>query len=714
MWWHLPVFDTRVGRRLVALFLLCAIAPIFLMAAVAYYHVSRQLEAQSRSRLETLAKTTGMGIAQRLLMTRRVLGEYAGGLESSTRRDDPPVIADDPPPGLVAIELSRIGNGPPLESREVTHLRDGRVLLHVDPRSRDIRMGVLLTGTDLVLWGTADPGFLWGVQEGEPPLPEGIELCVIAVPDRTLVCTVPDSLGLRRALADGTEGAGLREVRWRSEAGPQMASIWPLFLAYEFGADPWLTVVSEPLAAVTAPMKTFGTTFTGIVILTTFVVLGLSAWLIRRNLTPLRELQEATIRLAGQDLRHRVAIRSGGTDEFHDLARSFNRMAGQIEHHVSSLQATNAIDRAILSTLNRAEAAGVILQHGLDLVACEVMGFGLARSEDPTAPWDVTLRHPGAPLACPGTLSWRGNQREWLGGEPQGAVAPPEVMETMRGAGLIGPAVSHGWIFPVLVDRRLVGMLFLGFHEPTALDAPTRLLVRHFADQAAVAISNIHLVEALGQLHRGALQALARTIDAKSHWTAGHSERVTSVAVALGEWIGLPESDLERLYRGGLLHDIGKIGIPGEILDKEGPLTAEERAIIETHPVVGAGILTPVTPYADVLGMVRSHHERWDGKGYPDRLAGEAIPRLARVLSVADVYDAISSPRPYRDRMAHDEVLAIIRQGIGTSFDPALATAFLDMMGDVDPGCDPAPRWTPGELGAANGSGLVSLTGNVA
>jgi len=704
MWWNLPLFDTRVGRRLVVLFLLSAIAPISLMAIFAYHHVARQLEAQSRSRLETLAKTTGMGITQRLLMIRSVLEEHATRVldQDRTKRED---RGDGRkfPPGVIALWLGSLGDVSSRHPRGIDQLQAGRALLETDPRSGDVQLGVLVPDTETVLWGTADPGFLWGTRDGTLPFPEGVDLCVFARNGHALTCTVPDSVALRQALAVESDGTGLpREIRWRGESGWQMGSIWNLFLAFEFGAEPWHTVVSEPVASVTAPVRTFGATFSGIVVLTLFLVLGLSAWLIRRSMAPLRELQEATVRLAGQDLRHRVAIRSASRDEFHDLAHSFNRMAGQIERHVDTLQHTNAIDRAILSTLNRTEAAEVILQHGLDLLPCDVMGFSLARTEDPLAPWDFTMRYPGTPLSCLGSVCWHGGQRERLIAEPGGLPMPPDMMETLRSGQLTSAAITHGWAFPVIVDRRLVGMLFLGSCAPTTLDEPTMLLVRHLADQAAVAISNIHLVEALGQLHRGALQALARTIDAKSPWTAGHSERVTSLAVALGEWIGLPEPEIERLHRGGLLHDIGKIGIPGEILDKAGPLTTEERAIIETHPVVGARILTPVSPYADVLGIVRSHHERWDGTGYPDRLAGEAIPLLARVLSVADVYDAISSARPYRGSMPHDQVLAIIRQGVGTAFDPAVATAFLAMMDGAQPGNDPLPRWTGGDLSASS------------
>ncbi len=700
MRWNFPLFETRVGRRLVALFLLSAIAPICLLSVFAYRHVAGQLEMQSRDRLATLAKTTGMGIGQRLLILARALDHHARQIGG--RSGDVVALTDslEVPPGLRALTTERVPEAGSLADESRNRLEIGRPILDVHAETGEIRLGVMIPGTGHVLWGTADPEFLWGVRDGEAPLPVGTDLCVFAdasVPP--LVCTAPAPAILRRALAGDGAGAAT-PVLWDVEDGWQQGSAWSLFLAYEFGAAPWHTIVSEEAALIRAPLQSFGSTFTGIVFLTTFVVLGLSAWLIRRNMVPLRELQEATILLANQNLRHRVTVPSPSRNEFHDLAHSFNRMAGQIERHVGSLQATNAIDRAILSTLNRTEAAAVILQHGLDLLPCEVMGFGLARTEDPADPWDFTLQHPGTHQSCVGVLEWNGRQREYLAAEPGGSPLPPETVEQLQDAQLIPATITHVWSVPVMGDRDLVGMLLLGSSTPTDLDHTTQMLVRHLADQAAVAISNIRLVEALGELHRGALQALARTIDAKSPWTAGHSERVTAIAVELGKWIGLPEPEIERLHRGGLLHDIGKIGIPGEILDKAGPLTKEERAIIETHPVVGARILTPVTPYADVLGIVRSHHERWDGKGYPDRLAGKAIPRLARILAVADVYDAVSSARPYRDSMAHDEVLAIIRQGIGTSFDPAVASAFLAMMAGRPSGHDPLSQCTPEDLNA--------------
>ncbi len=188
------------------------------------------------------------------------------------------------------------------------------------------------------------------------------------------------------------------------------------------------------------------------------------------------------------------------------------------------------------------------------------------------------------------------------------------------------------------------------------------------------------LVVELKDLNWSTITTLARTIDAKSPWTAGHSERVSQMSVAIARQMGLGEVELERLYRGGLLHDIGKIGVPISILDKKGRLTDEEMALMRSHVTIGARILEPLTALEDVLPIVLYHHERWDGEGYEAGLAGTAIPRLARILCVADSYDAMRSDRPYRSGRSPDETLEEIALCSGSQFDPEAVEAFVEYM----------------------------------
>ncbi|MEO5821360.1 MAG: HD domain-containing phosphohydrolase [Vicinamibacteraceae bacterium] len=184
--------------------------------------------------------------------------------------------------------------------------------------------------------------------------------------------------------------------------------------------------------------------------------------------------------------------------------------------------------------------------------------------------------------------------------------------------------------------------------------------------------------EQLHALSVGTLEALARTIDAKSPWTAGHSTRVAEVTLAIGRGMQFDSPSLERLRRGALLHDIGKIGVSADILDSPLPLTDEQRGIVEQHPALGARILEPLPHCADIVPMVLQHHERFDGAGYPAGLAGAAIALDARVLAVADVYDAMTSDRPYRRGLPPCDAAIRITEAAGTQFDPDVVAAFTE------------------------------------
>jgi putative two-component system response regulator len=174
--------------------------------------------------------------------------------------------------------------------------------------------------------------------------------------------------------------------------------------------------------------------------------------------------------------------------------------------------------------------------------------------------------------------------------------------------------------------------------------------------------------------------AFARAVEVKSPYTRGHSERVTAYALELAEHLGISPGQRELLRKGGLLHDIGKIGIPDAILNKPGALTPEEYAVIKQHPAQGVTIVEPLVSLQDTIPLIRWHHERQDGRGYPDGLRGEDIPLLVRILSVADVYDALSSARPYRSAIPHEKCLEMLRQDAqGGGLDADLVRAFCDL-----------------------------------
>jgi diguanylate cyclase (GGDEF)-like protein len=173
------------------------------------------------------------------------------------------------------------------------------------------------------------------------------------------------------------------------------------------------------------------------------------------------------------------------------------------------------------------------------------------------------------------------------------------------------------------------------------------------------------------------LDAMVIAVDNKDRYTRKHSEDVTEYAIWIAEELGHSEEAIKTLRLAGLLHDVGKIGVPDDILRKPGKLTAEEYEIMQRHPALGGMIASAIPGMSQIVDGVRSHHERWDGKGYPDQFAGEDIPLLGRILAVADAFSAMTTDRPYRKGMAWEDALEEIRKNVGTQFDPTIARAFL-------------------------------------
>lgn len=205
-------------------------------------------------------------------------------------------------------------------------------------------------------------------------------------------------------------------------------------------------------------------------------------------------------------------------------------------------------------------------------------------------------------------------------------------------------------------------------------------MITHEADTLTAVLPRLRTRHArpapLDALERAA-RPLACAVVARDRTTGLHTRRVTAYALMLARQLGLSGREQALLRIGTPLHDVGKIGVPDAILRKPGPLTPDEFERMKTHTLIGAALVRTVPELAPVLPIVRHHHERWDGAGYPDRLAGEAIPLLARVVTVADVFDALTSPRPYRRSLAPSAAFAHIAEQSGALFDPQLVPSFL-------------------------------------
>jgi putative nucleotidyltransferase with HDIG domain len=191
---------------------------------------------------------------------------------------------------------------------------------------------------------------------------------------------------------------------------------------------------------------------------------------------------------------------------------------------------------------------------------------------------------------------------------------------------------------------------------------------------------NRRLIGALGRGCVETIRSLAAAVDAKDPYTRGHADRVAALAVEIGRELGLSDVALRAVEYGGILHDVGKIGVPDAILAKRAPLTPEEMSLVRAHPAVGAEIVAGVEFLKDAIPAIRGHHERWDGSGYPDGLRGEEIPLAARIVNIADTWDACTSRRPYQDPIPDDVVVAILEALRGSQTDPDVHDALLGVL----------------------------------
>jgi putative nucleotidyltransferase with HDIG domain len=232
---------------------------------------------------------------------------------------------------------------------------------------------------------------------------------------------------------------------------------------------------------------------------------------------------------------------------------------------------------------------------------------------------------------------------------------------------------------PLQRQDQVLGCLFGLDKESGEFDSVDAKLLNSIANESAIYLENARLFEDVHGLMMGLLHALTSAVDAKDAYTCGHSERVALLSQRLAREIHLPEPQVERIYMAGLLHDVGKIGVPESVLQKAGRLTPEEFEHMKKHPAIGAKILSDIKQIEDVIPGVMHHHERYDGKGYPAGLAGRNIPLMGRIICLADCFDAMTSNRTYRRALPLEVALVEIRRCSGSQFDPSLAEAFLQI-----------------------------------
>jgi HD-GYP domain-containing protein (c-di-GMP phosphodiesterase class II) len=240
-------------------------------------------------------------------------------------------------------------------------------------------------------------------------------------------------------------------------------------------------------------------------------------------------------------------------------------------------------------------------------------------------------------------------------------------------------------IVPLISRNKVIGVLGADKTGDEEVTDDDRDCLGDFSNEIAIAIENAQLYEHLNTSYVSSVQALAKALEAKDSYTRGHSSRVADYAVQIGKTMGLSEKELDEMRQACLLHDVGKIGITESLLHKKGPLTESEREEFCLHPIIGEEILKPLLFFSEQTAIIRNHHEWYNGHGYPDQLSGSSIPLEARIVAVADAYDAMTSDRAYRPALPREEAIQEISRCANTQFDPFVASAFVRALsGEAD------------------------------
>ena len=708
---------SKVARRIFLLFVLCALFPIAILAVFSTREVTHQLTLESEARLLQATRAEGMSIYERLTLLEAELKVIEAGLPHSSAsssaagaalprelQDRFIAIAEFEPSGNSRVLFGELSAAPALSRAETEWVEAGNTAVSIErgsgqPRIFMTRMIDPRQPSRGRLVAEINPGYVWGVAA----LPVNTDICVYDAFLKPIFCS-SGPLPLLPAPPEPSLADFLPSYLRRRQANSFVTRHWEVFLKPHFSAPKWIVVLGEPRAQALALLVPFENTFPYVILLAIWLVTLLSLIQIRRNLVPLERLKEATQRMSGLNFGTPVSITSN--DEFQDLARSFNDMADRLSRQFQALDSINQIDRAILSSLDTEKIVRAVLSRLGRIVPLDCVSISLAEPKDPLA-WQTYLACAGGETQS-GSFAVSISEEEFaeLRQNPEvmllsGASRTPSYLERMAVRGM-----NSFLVLPLMLQGKARGIIAMARASAMALSDEHIFQARQVADQVAVALSNASLIQQLADLHIGTLTALARTIDAKSAWTAGHSERVTAFALRIGRAMGLSQKELDNLYRGGLLHDIGKIGIPPGILDKPGKLTPEEIQLMREHVRIGARILEPIPGFQEIIPIVLQHHEWFDGTGYPDGVAGENINLNARIFALADCYDALTSSRPYRPGLGHEQVMEMIRKETGTHFDPAVVKAFYRIM--MAEKFSPAETETAVPVGvAADGSPLT-------
>ncbi|WP_020676791.1 HD domain-containing phosphohydrolase [Geopsychrobacter electrodiphilus] len=685
----ISVFTSPLTRRIFLLFVICALVPVLSLSLVSYWQVKQQMTRQLEQNLKRASKNTGMSIFDSLTSLESELLDLDRFLSHSSTispRQNQNLIDARGVKKLRALGLFKqnhlflplFGSFPPLALPD--DLPKETSLIFIPQQGQTTRLMMVIARdqrrfADEYLVAELNPEMLWEQALRAAP-PEAL-VSVLAPDGSPIFTSEPLSSKIFTKTLTKAKQISSGQFSWEEAQKNYLSSYWTVFLQGTFDTDNLVVLVNAEKQQSLLALNRFSRSFLLIYILALLLVMLLSSIFVRRTLYPLAALQRGTRLIGAGDFTQEVKVHS--KDEFSELADSFNVMTRRIDGHFRGLNQTSQTVRLILSALDRQKLIKILLENIDKTIPCTLAAVSLFLP-DCTDTIQTTCFPPGAsqkPFSESVTILSSQELQTLAGITNYLLLDRPDCL-----ANLLEPlgSTSPGSFLclPLIHKDKINGCISLRFTDGASLPSESLLRVRQIADQVAIALANTRLVEELDQLNWGTLQALARTVDANSPWTAGHSERVAVLALKLGRQMGLSVPELDNLHRGALLHDIGKIGCPTAILDKPGALTPEEVEILKQHPAQGAKILEPIAKFQAIIPMIRQHHERFDGSGYPDGLQGKAICREARTLIVADVFDALISHRPYRPGWEIDRVKEYLAQNSGSLFDPEILQLFLD------------------------------------
>ncbi len=687
------------------MFVTCALVPVGCVAVLAYFTVTRHLESQTLENLRHATTSQAKALVDRLHLAADEL-EFVNSVAKNQISVEPrnldALLRDRLLERFKQVTLFKSLNEPQplfnqqviptplLSAEDIQHMSDGHALL--------AELNVLSSKPELVMLRrvdakNADAGFwaaeinqnyLWATDQyleatdKMDNLPLDTDFCVLDSAYRLLYSSRPNLKKIAGLLKSNTQASTTGHFEFKVNDKHFVASYTQIFLKPHYKLPHWTVILFKAKSDVFAPLAEFKISFPAIIMLTLMVVLWLSIVNIRKNLVPIGALKDGARRIAHRDFSQPVRVSSH--DEFEDLAVAFNKMATALSHKFKTLSAKAEIDRAVLSTLDPDEIIRATITRIADCVACRVYGINLIEASASGSNRALYRFQFKRQKILTEKVTLTQHDRRLLAEHPDFMIVqaddprPPYLPPDPN----LNP--HNLLILPVWVKETLTAILWLAGSQSEQFTTEDITLARQLADQVAVALSNSSLIAELQEMNWGALQALARAVDAKSAWTAGHSERVADLALKMGKALHLKAGSLENLQRAAFLHDIGKIGVPLAVLDKPSQLSDEEFQIIKRHPDLGAKIIEPINAFKAITPMIVQHHERFDGKGYPEGLAGDEIHQGARILAVADVYDAISSDRPYRKGMLVEAAVGLIQNEAGRQFDPVMVEALLKVI----------------------------------